>query len=227
MGPETAGRGRLSAIVLAGGENTRMGSEKAFLRYGSRTFISAIVSEMLKVSDDVVVMVGSKEPRAYSSLPKTGVRVFKDEPYLSNPLGGIVSGLNHVTGEYAAIVGCDAPLVKAEVFDYLFHSVGAHSAAVPTWGEGELSLTEPLCAVYRVSEARKGAMKALTQRGASARKMILRIKDVEYVNVSRLFPVDPDLDSLADVDTPEQFQALQNRLRSKPSAKAGRGSFEG
>ncbi len=216
-----ADKRRLSAIVLAGGENTRMGSEKAFLHYGGTTFISAIVSEMLRVSDDVVVMIGLKDPRAYGSLPETGVRVFKDDPYLANPLGGIISGLNHVTREYAAVVACDAPLVKAEVFDYLVDNMGTHSAIVPTWKEGELSSTEPLCAMYRVDEAKRAAIGALNEKKVSARQMVLRIKDVEYVDVSRLFLVDPTLGSFADVDTPEQYKALQERQPSKPSAKAG------
>ena len=217
-----ADRGRLSVIVLAGGESTRMGSDKAFLWLSGRTFISAVVSEMLKVSTDVVVMIGPKEPEDYSFLARTGVRVFRDEPYVSNPLGGILAGLGRVAGQFAAVVACDVPMVKAGVIEYLFRSIGTHSAAVPTWEAGDRSLMEPLCAVYRVDKARKGAASALNDRRASVTQMVLRIRDVEYVDVSRLSPFDPTLDSFADIDTPEQYRALQERLNSAPSAKVRR-----
>ncbi len=188
-----------------------MGSEKAFLRHRGVAFITAISAEMAKVSDDIIVMTGAKDEKAFERFLEPGVRVFRDDEYLSNPLGGILSGLAHVVHPRVAIVGCDTPLLKAEVIDYLRDAMGDHAAAVPI-GEGRDATTmEPLCAVYSVPEVKRAAFQAAHGTRKTAKRMVTLIGDVRYVEASLLRSVDPTLDSLVDVNTPEEYAALERR----------------
>ena len=187
-----------------------MGREKAFLSYDGQPFVSAIAGQLSMVSEDVVVVVGDKEPSEFGPLLGEGVRVYKDDRYLSNPLGGILTGLGVARYSRSAIVGCDTPLLRAEVIECLYEEMGDHVAAVPVWEGDEIMTMEPLCGVYSVAEARKAAAKAL-ESDASLKRMVMLLGDVQYVDVSRLRLVDPSLDSLVDINTPDEYARLESR----------------
>ncbi|MDG7007434.1 MAG: NTP transferase domain-containing protein [Nitrososphaerota archaeon] len=195
-----------------------MGREKAFLSYDGQPFVSAIAGQLSMVSDDVVVAVGDKEPSDFGPLFGEGVRVCKDDRYLSNPLGGILTGLGLARHPQSAIVGCDTPLLRAEVIECLYEEMGDHVAAVPVWEEDEIMTMEPLCGVYSVIEARKAATKAL-ESDASLKRMVMLLGDVQFVDVSRLRLVDPSLDSLVDINTPEEYARLEDRMRGQIPAQ--------
>ena len=201
----------LSVIILAGGDSSRMGTDKAFLLHNGEAFVSAIAAQMSKVSDDIVVMTGKKEVRQFEPLSGDGIRVRQDGPYLSNPLGGILSGLGHVRHDYTAVLACDTPLVKAEESRQLFRLLGSHDAAVPVWSSAVMSSMEPLCAVYRVSQAKKAATAALGGTRKTLKRMVALMDDVQYVDVSLLRDSDPSLDSLVDVNTRDEYAALGRR----------------
>ena len=188
-----------------------MGSDKAFLLHDGEAFISAIAAQTLRVSDDVVVMTGKKDVRRFKSLLDERIRVFEDATYHSNPLGGIVSGLNHVKNDHAALLACDTPLVKADVLRQLYDLQGRHDAAVPIWNREAVSSMEPLCAVYRVRPAEKAAAAALRGARKSVTQMVTLMRDVLYVDVSLLRKSDPTLESLVDVNTREEYAALGRR----------------
>jgi len=183
------------------------------------------------VSDDVVVMTGKKDARAFEPFLEGDIKIFADDWYLSTPLGGIISGLGHVKHAYTALLGCDAPLVKAEVIDYLFEVVGGHVAAVPIWEKDDVSTMQPLCAVYRVAEAKKAALQALHDTRQTVKRMVTLMPDVLFVGVPQLRQVDPSLDSFVDVNTRDEYSALENRTvtpvlvpgTGSPRRRRGRG----
>lgn len=197
-----------------------MGSEKAFLIHRGRPFISAIAAEMSKVSDDVVVMVGEKDSKEFRPFLEDAIGIHRDDTFLSNPLGGFKSGLKRVRHAHTALVGCDTPLVRAEVIGYLFERLGGHAAAVPVSSMEDDSSTQPLCAVYRVSEAKKAADLALDEPRKTAKRMLALMEDVLFVEESELKHVDPSLGSFLDVNTREEYVALGN-LEPSPAFARG------
>ncbi|MEM3833308.1 MAG: molybdenum cofactor guanylyltransferase [Thermoprotei archaeon] len=123
-------------IILAGGKSQRMGKNKAFLEYRGRPFISLIVREMLKVSEELVVVIGSKSRSKFESmLTDRSVKFVNDEHQFANPLGGMLSGFNQISQDYAPIIPCDSPLINCRVVEFLFGEARHHSAAVSIWDE--------------------------------------------------------------------------------------------
>lgn len=213
--------GKLSAIILAGGESKRMGSDKAFLLHEGRPFISAIASEMRMVSDDVIVMIGRKRREDFEAALGTEVRVYNDDQYLGNPVGGILSSFAHAKHSSAVVVACDSPLVKAAVIGYLFQALQAHSAAVPLWEDENKMTMEPLCAVYDVAEAKRALLQVIHEEKVTPKRMVLLLEDVLYVDVSQLRLVDPMLDSLVNVNTQGEYVALARREYSSTMPQMG------
>ena len=209
-------RHKLSAAILAGGRSRRMGSDKAFLLSEGKPFVLAIASELLKVSDDVFVLIGNKGRQDFASLLGGCARVLNDDPFSDNPLGGIRSAFTNAKYPAAAIVPCDVPLLKAEVISYLFAALGNHSAAVPVHRREDKMSVEPLCAVYNVEEGKEAIGQTIREGFTSPKSMILRMKDVLYVSLSKLAIVDPSLESFVNVNTRDEYLALMKRQHPRP-----------
>lgn len=195
-----------SVAILAGGKSERMRSDKAFVEYNGRSFISRIVAEASRASEEVLVVIGDKDRGRFESELGTHVRIAGDAHRLGAPLGGMLTAFEVLGSGYAAVIGCDSPLVKHELLQSLRNSASSHSAAVPVWESGEI---EPLCSVYDVGQARVASLAAIAAGKLKCRDMIARLPDVNYVPVSNLRAVDPALDSLVNVNTPDDLEALR------------------
>jgi molybdopterin-guanine dinucleotide biosynthesis protein A len=198
----------LSIAVLAGGRSKRMGRDKAFLYYKDRSFIEIITEEIAPISNDISVVVRKDQKDQFSAILDREFRILHDEFDVSNPLGGMLAGFTHARHTYSAVLACDAPLVRKEVVRLLLSAALGHSAAVPAWENGD---TEPLCAVYDTEQARQSTMAMITRGELGPRRMLGRLSDVAYVGVSSLREVDPSLGSLVNVNTAEDYLALQKK----------------
>jgi len=191
--------------VLAGGKSRRMGTDKAFLLYRGSPFVTMITDEMLKTSDDVLVVVGRKDSREFSSILDPSVRVLNDTYDLENPMGGMLSAFRSVKNSYVAFLACDTPFVRAGVIEFLHRAAVGRTAAVPLWEDGRI---EPLCAVYDVARAEAAGLKALAENSLGCRYLIRHLEGVNYIKVEDLRRLDPDLVSLRNVNTRAEFDSL-------------------
>jgi molybdenum cofactor guanylyltransferase len=202
-------RGQLSAVVLAGGRSTRMGTDKAFLKFNGEPFICLLTHELLKISDDVLVVIGNKETEKFRHVLESKVQVIKDTYELGSPANGIRSALDLVRHRLIAVVACDEPLIKAEVVNFLRECAIGHSAAVPVWPNGDI---EPLCSVYNVRKTKEAISRASQKFSrVRPRDIIGQMKNVNYVNVSKLKVYDEQLESLTNINSEEDYLKLLNR----------------
>jgi len=200
---------KLSVIILAGGMSSRMGADKAFLSLGMNSFLGLIVSQALALSNDIVIATGMKNVSDYDKLLQNeGVRVFNDDTYVRSPLGGMLTGLNHVNGEYALVIACDLPLVKSSLLAHLFSRASGYDAAVPLWNINDKMSTEPLCAVYRVESTKRMIEGMLEEKTHPCKKMILRLLNVNFVPISELRFYDNELDSFLNINTKMEYADL-------------------
>lgn len=97
----------VSAVILAGGRNTRMGGrDKALLRVEGQPIIERSISVLREIFQEIVIV--TNEARSYNY---DGVTIVKDEIKNIGPLGGIYTGLRHVTGNAGFFTACDMPFL--------------------------------------------------------------------------------------------------------------------
>lgn len=121
--------------VLAGGESTRMGFDKAMARIGPSTMLESVAQTVASVGD--VVVVGRTEaPPGVTAIPdrRTGVR---------GPLAGLETVLCREPNRSIVLVAVDHPFVRTETLGALLALEG--DAVVPV-AAGWQQVT---CAVYR------------------------------------------------------------------------------
>lgn len=201
----------MSAIILAGGKSKRMGTDKAFLRYSGHTFISLITEQLLRISDDLVVAIGKKDRRTFESelVADKRLLLINDDPYIDNPLGGMLSAFGRVKNEYAFVTACDSPLPKLDVAKYLYNVARSHSAAVPVWEEDDVLTSEPLIAVYNVEQTKTAILHAMKRNMMGCKRILSLLTDTKYVSVKDLRNFDPTLTSLLNINIRQDYHRLE------------------
>jgi len=202
----------MTVIILAGGKSQRMGRDKAFLQFGQATFISAIANEMLRISDEVIAVIGKKDTSQFTTAGvDRRVSFVNDIQYLSNPLGGMLTGFSKTRSRYAAVIACDLPLVKGCVMSALFAAAEGHDGAVPVWDPLNRYSMEPLCAVYNVQTMTVAIRDALSRGETKCKRVVMTLPDVNYVPASELREYDPDLGSFRNINTERDYLDLLGR----------------
>jgi molybdenum cofactor guanylyltransferase len=129
-----------AGFVLAGGQSSRMGRDKALLPVNGSTLIEQVAARVRSVAHDVT-LIG--QPERYQFL---GYPVIADLVKGCGPLGGVYTALSVTNADWNLIVACDMPYVTADLLENLFQAAEATQAdcVVPETSAG----LDPLCAVY-------------------------------------------------------------------------------
>lgn len=128
------------AFILAGGKSSRMGSDKALLRFGAETLLESALNRLRAVTDHVFIVGSRPELSAYAP-------VIPDAYAERGPLAGIYSALRGSPGELNLMLAVDMPFVPLEFLKKLLTAAG-QSHAMVTFPAGKDG-SQPLCAVYR------------------------------------------------------------------------------
>lgn len=103
-----------NAILLAGGESSRYGGNKALIEIKGRTLIEIIYNKLNSYFDRVIVIANDYE---YNFLKGAELRedLIKDK----GPLAGLYTGLYYSDSEYNFLAACDMPFLRQEYFSFL------------------------------------------------------------------------------------------------------------
>ncbi len=191
----------VGGVVLCGGHSRRMGKDKAWLPLAGQTLLQRTVDRLVDVAEPIVVV------RAYQQqlppLPST-VRVTSDAEPDQGPLRGLQAGLAAVADDCDLIfvVGCDAPLLQPEFVRLLRSRLGEHQAVVVR----DNHRLHPLGAVYRCDV--DAVVERLLNEGKRRLLDLVSALDCHQLHPGDLEAVDPDLASLRNINTPDDYQRL-------------------
>ena len=193
----------ITGVILAGGKSSRMGQNKALMSLGGKRLVDRVVEVMGSVFDDLLMVTNT--PDVYAELGMPMVRdVWPDK----GSLGGVYSAIYHVATPYCLVVACDMPFLRAAVLRYLITQMADYDVVVPE-ALGEL---QTLHAIYS-----KACLQPIERRLEANRLRIVGFfPDVRVCTVaaSELEPYDPELLAFQNLNTPEEFQAAEQRLRA-------------
>lgn len=195
----------VSGFVLAGGESSRMGFDKARLEIAGVPMVvrMARLVEPLVAS---VTVVG--KPERYAPL---GLLVVPDDYAGMGPAGGLATALRHAAGEWCLIVGCDLPYLDARWLDWLMRRAMDSEAEVllPESTSG----LEPLCAMYRARSA--AVVSAAVERGVRKVTDTLPGLAIEKVTATDWGDLDSDGMLFKNMNTWEDYTEARAKLEGK------------
>lgn len=126
-------------IILAGGRNSRMKREKAFLAVADRPMIETIIASAKGYVSEIIVV--TNRPEAYEYLD---VIVTTDIIPRQGPLSGIHAGLLKTSASCGFVVACDMPFISMDLARKMWQQLDAYDVVVPSMGGG----LQPLHAIY-------------------------------------------------------------------------------
>jgi len=103
----------ISLIILAGGKSSRIGTDKALLKFQGKTFIQTIYDNLKELCSEVII--SSNNPKVKIS----GAKIVTDKIENIGPAGGIFSALSASQTEKNMIVSVDTPFIPTALFEFL------------------------------------------------------------------------------------------------------------
>lgn len=134
---------KATAIVLAGGKSSRMGTDKSLLPINGKPLIEHIVDQLRDRFDEI--LIGANHPEKYSFLNLTVVPDLEEN---KGPLMGILSCLKASGNEVNFVTACDIPVMNTLLISDMIQMTGDVDIVMPVSHDNRY---EPLFAVYKKS----------------------------------------------------------------------------
>ncbi|MFZ0818303.1 MAG: molybdenum cofactor guanylyltransferase [Candidatus Sulfotelmatobacter sp.] len=194
----------LTAFILAGGKSTRMGTDKAFVKYGGRTLLARALDLAHSITPRVFI-VGNREK--FAPFVPVVEDIFRD----CGPLGGIHAALKTSSTELNLMLAVDTPFISTAFLQYLISQTqGVPETAVVVPRSG--GRRQPLCAIYRrefadVAEiALRAGQNRIDRLFDGVQTRVLEQEELEAAGFSAFL--------FRNLNTPEELEAEKQQRRA-------------
>ena len=189
----------LTALILAGGQSSRMGRDKALLSFQGLSFLE----NTCLIAQDCAVQVSviTPWPERYELIIPQCCRIIKEPLPTRGPLLAFALGLTFVSTDWVLLLPCDLPLLTPPImqeWSRLLATVPENAIAlVPRCGER----WEPLCGFYhrRCLES----LQTYIQQGGTSFQKWLNVSVVEELIID-------NSEILFNCNTPEDLEIIIN-----------------
>ncbi len=199
---------RVTAIVLAGGESTRMGQDKALLNLGASTLLSHVCLVASECTTQTYVI--SPWIEKYQNFLPDNCQPVQEQLVLNapsnTPLIGFAQALELVKTEWVLLLACDLPhLSSSQVKQWLLALttvLPTEIACLPRSVKG----WEPLCGFYRRT-CLSSLKQYLSQGGRSFQSWLAQHSVRELVLGDR--------SCLFNCNTPQDWTVINSKIEGK------------
>ncbi len=203
-----------AAVVLAGGRSSRMGEPKAGLEWHGSTLLRRVAGLVARGVDGPVVVVRA----AGQELPPlpAGVEVVADPVEGIGPMQGVATGLAAVQERAGAAFVCstDLPFLHPAFVRRVLRGFGGDEPADVVLPVAR-GYRQPLAAGYRTTLAELAA-KLVAEHSLKLGMLfeqcrVRQLDDTGLLADRELARLDPQLDSLVNVNAPDDYAAARQR----------------
>jgi molybdopterin-guanine dinucleotide biosynthesis protein A len=184
----------MTAIILAGGKSSRMGQDKALLKFGGKTLVENLIEIVAPLFDETLLIVN--EGKKFMGLGLKEARIYEDWVKDEGPLSGIYTGLSWSRNEASCVLTCDMPFIDRYLIYQLMRFWKREFDVVCfTDPDGKV---QPFPGIYQ--KRRRSLIRLLFRRQEASMKRYLERVRVEEI------PLHPsDMKSLLNMNTPEDY----------------------
>lgn len=200
----------ISAVVVAGGQSTRLGQDKRALRlWGDHgpTLLDHTIGLMAHHCAEVIVVLNDPE-----HWPRLAARIVPDIYPQGGSLGGIYSGLVAATNPFVFAVASDMPLLNPALIAWMIAQPRDYDVLVPRISSGTRNRlgVESLHAMYS-TVCREPIRRQLDAGNPQVIGFYpeVRVQFVEYETITTL---DPDGRAFQNVNTPDELAEARQIL---------------
>jgi molybdopterin-guanine dinucleotide biosynthesis protein A len=201
-----------AGIVLAGGRSSRMGTPKAALEWHGSTLLRRTAGIISRATDGPVVVVRA-QGQALPALPAQ-VEVIDDPREGMGPIQGLAAGLAAIAdrAEIAFVCSTDMPFLHPAFVRRVLRAAAEGADVGLPIARG---YPQPLAAAYRTTLA--PVAERLVQEGRLRPAflfdecVVTRLDEAALRADPVLAALDPDLDSVVNINEPADYEAARSR----------------
>lgn len=202
-----------------------MGRAKALLPVGSEVMLQRVVRILATHARPIAVVAAADqelpdlaETWQHAHLPHSddmatgpSILIARDPVEFRGPLAGLAVGMTQLKGQADLVYAsaCDAPLLKPAFIRAMIDALGDAEIAVPFDGRYH----HPLAAVYRLSVL--PVIEKLLAADRLRPVFLFEECRTREVLVDDLRRIDPQLDSLCNTNTPEEYERALARVAAE------------
>lgn len=188
----------VTAVILAGGQSSRMGSNKALLPYRGGRFIESIYQQLAELCKEVLLVTNT--PEQYNFLP---CRTVSDLYPGMGALAGLHAGLHYSRTPHIFAVACDMPYLNDTLIRALLARRHQADVVIPESDSG----LEPLHAIYG-----QACLPAMEQALLAGRRRIISFFPQVHVHTfssDHVATIDQEFSSFSNINTPADYFELR------------------
>ena len=187
---------KFSVVIQAGGNSTRMGEDKALVKFMNTTLIEYILSQIQGIGEETIII--SKKPESYNYL---GYKVFSEILNGVGALGGIYTAIHYASQPKCLLLACDMPFISIPLLNYMLSVDQNADIIIPRLKNK--SFSEPFRALY--SKNCLPSIKEAIERGNKRVISFFEQVNTKYVEYDEIIRIDPKLRSFTNINTPEDL----------------------
>lgn len=208
---------KYTGIILAGGQSSRMGQNKALLTIQDHTIIERVAKALIPVVSSLWIAGNLNADYSFLDMP-----TIDDHFPGQGPLSGLHAGISTIISDWYVVSACDLPFASTALMQYLIQCTDNKDiqAVIPV----QAGRIHPLYAVYHLS-----VLPSLEQALHSQQ---LRVRDwldqqrVHYVEIESLIDHEVEVDSsfqriseysLYNMNDPQSYKQVLDILEQYPS----------
>lgn len=189
----------LYGLVLAGGRSTRMGQDKAALRYQGRSQLARAMALLAPHVERAFVSVRADQRTDPLRAEFEQIADTRDD---LGPIAGLVAAQELFPASAWLVLACDLPLLDAATLAHLL-AARAPEREATAFRSSHDRLPEPLCAVYEPGSHTRLA--AYVGRGRQCPRRFLMEANVLLLD-------EPNPRALDNANTPEEYDSAMDTL---------------
>jgi molybdenum cofactor guanylyltransferase len=116
--PKNTSENPVSALILAGGKSSRMGTDKALLEWQGVPLLTRVCRVALQCCPRVYVL--TPWPDRYQHFLPNACRILTEATPGEGPLVALAQGLNHIHTPWLLLLACDLPRLNPRVLQRWF-----------------------------------------------------------------------------------------------------------
>lgn len=181
----------VTAIVMAGGKSSRMGTDKSQLPIGELPLIEYVLTQLRKIFRTIIISSNNK-----LLAKQISEQIVPDEKPGMGPVMGLISTMKKSPTDICFVQACDIPETNIDLLRKLLNKSDGFDAVVPRDSEGRV---EPLFAVYKKS-AVKAMHHVLEHEEARANRIVAHCK-TNFLELT-------DSTILRNINTPQDYRSF-------------------
>jgi molybdopterin-guanine dinucleotide biosynthesis protein A len=201
-----------TVAILAGGNSSRMGTDKSFVPLRGRPIIGHVLERVSGLGQNETILIVNR-PDDYAHM---GLPMFSDVIPDKGSLGGIYTAIYHSRSDSTLVLACDMPLVNPSLL--------RHMIALCSEGGGPYDVVVPrvdghpqgLHAIYS-----RRCLEPIRECLDADRLKVIGFYDrvrVRYLDPPEYARFDPQGLSFQNINTPDELQAVQRLIDGVPPA---------